>query len=779
MTDTAAVPARRATPRQVLVAVAFAVFVAADDLTVVSTMLRPIIDDLGLLLPDGLDDAAWIVNVYLIAFVAVMPIAGRLSDVIGRRNALLGAYVLFLIGTTWIPQTDTLGPFLVARVFTALGGGAMVPIALAVVGDVYPEKSRSRALGLLAAIETMGWVAGPLYGAVLVRFLSWEWQFWLNIPLSFVGIAAMWWALADHDQGPRATSVDWLGAAALTTSLVALNLALLGNAEIQSVTGFDQLTGNGGGFDFKLLYPVALVAGVFFVWHQRRTDNPLVDRSLFAGRGLQVALAVNFVVGAALIISMVDVPIFINAVEGDPERSAVVAGWILSAMTAAMAITSYIGGRVAERRGYRLPILGGMAAALLAYLVMGLTWDASSSYLSLALQLAILGAGLGMVTAPTTSAVVDAAAPEKRGTAAAAVMVVRLMGLSVGLSVLTAWGLARFNSLRQTIELPPLDDPSFGAEVRRASADLTAQAIAETFLAAAAITAVGFAVAFLMRNRAAEINTADMDADPSAHDQAAEPGVHSVFAADTQAERDTGHLPAMATTGPPSGEQMTWLQKNVPVLLGVLTALILGAFVLIALLWGRLGDTQAELDATEAELATTQDDLARVESGAALFASQLTGFQEQIVALEPTLTDGLDDAIAGLEEFATSTISFEVNIDEEVVIDTEVVIDRNLQVPIDETVPINETFDTTIQIDTPLGFEVPLDISVPVDIEIPVILDLEIDVNETIPVSATVPVKLDIPIAIDIADTELAVLAQSLIEGLNSLDGVLGGLAGG
>ena len=347
---------RQPSPRAVLAVVGFGVFIAADDLTVVSTMLRPIIGDLGLVLPDGLDDAAWIVNAYLIAYIAVMPIAGRLSDVIGRRRTFLGAYALFLAGSILIPLTSSLGPFLVGRVLTALGGGAMVPVALAVIGDVYPERGRARALGTLGAIDTFGWVWGPMYGAVLVRFLSWQWQFWLNIPLAIVGMVAVWWALADHDRAARGSCVDWIGAGLLTAALVSLNLALLGSAEIQSVSGLDELTGSGG-TDLRWLYPVAAVAAAAFVWHERRSDHPLVERSVFSGRNVRAALIVNFVVGAALVIAMVDVPIFINAVEIDVERSAVVAGWVLSALTAAMAVASYVGGRITEATWYRPPVL--------------------------------------------------------------------------------------------------------------------------------------------------------------------------------------------------------------------------------------------------------------------------------------------------------------------------------------------------------------------------------------------------------------------------------------
>ena len=173
-TDRAAATRSPVSPRTILIVVGFSVFVAADDLTVVSTMLRPIIGDLGLVLPDGLDDAAWIVNAYLIAFVAVMPLAGRVSDVVGRRRTFLVAWVIFLVGTIWIPLSDSLGMLLTGRVLSAIGAGAMVPVSLAVVGDVYPEERRARALGTLGAIETLGWVWGPLYGAMLVRFLTWR-----------------------------------------------------------------------------------------------------------------------------------------------------------------------------------------------------------------------------------------------------------------------------------------------------------------------------------------------------------------------------------------------------------------------------------------------------------------------------------------------------------------------------------------------------------------------------------------------------------------------------
>ena len=759
-------PVRRASPSAILAVVGFSVFVAADDLTVVSTMLRPIIGDLGLVLPDGLDDAAWVVNAYLIAFVAVMPIAGRISDVLGRRRTFVGAYLLFLAGSILIPASTSFDQpfrwFLVGRVLTAVGGGAMVPVALAVVGDVYPEGRRARALGTLGAIETMGWVWGPLYGAVLVRLLSWQWQFWLNIPLALAGMVASWWALAEHDRPEHEARIDWLGAALLTIALVSLNMALLGSAEIQSVEGLQELTGDGGP-DLRWLYLMAVAAGGAFVWQQRHSAHPLVDRQMFRwsggrGRNLLIALIVNFVVGAGLVIAMVDVPLFINSVEIDLDKAAIRSGWVLSALTAAMAIASYAGGRITERTWFKPPVLAGVAISTAAYAWMGATWEADTSYAVFAVQLALLGTGFGLTVAPTTSAVVDSAPPDQRGAAASLVMVVRLLGLSVGLSALTAWGLARFNDLRSTIELPPLSDPDFESALLAAQETLTAQAIAETFTAAAVVMGAGLLAGFAMQRVTAtgEI-TMDADADDELAVGAGGGVSHRNRVADTPEPSDTEEVPD------------TTLVRRVNVMIGLLGLLLAGALLTIALLFGRVADARDDAAAARA-------DLERVEAGAALYASQIQGFQEKLTALEPEISAGVQEAIDGLRTFGDSTISFNVAIDEVIPIDTEVVIDRTVQVPIKTTIPIDQTFDTTIQVDTPLG-KIPLDITIPVDVEVPVDLTVDIPINETVPVKDEFPVKLDVPINIEVRDTELAELTDSLAAGLESLQDMLNGLS--
>ena len=777
MNDAAAPDRRSPSPAAILAVVGFSVFVAADDLTVVSTMLRPIIGDLGLVLPDGLDDAAWVVNAYLIAFVAIMPIAGRISDVLGRRRTFVGAYLTFLAGSILIPLSVSLdepfGWFLFGRILTALGGGAMVPVALAVVGDVYPEGRRARALGTLGAIETMGWVWGPLYGAMLVRFLSWEWQFWLNIPLALAGLAASWWALAGHDRPEHGARIDWVGAALLTVTLVSLNMALLGSAEIQSVNGLDELTG-GGGTDLRWLYPVAVIAGGLFAWQQRHSVHPLVDRRLFRGRTLVVALAVNFVVGAGLVIAMVDVPLFVNSIEVDLERAAVMSGWILSALTAAMAVASYVGGRWTERAWFRPPVLTGVAMSAAAYAWMGATWTADTSYPLFAVQLALLGAGFGLTVAPTTSAVVDQAPPDQRGAAAVdrdGGAPARPVGRSLGADRLGPRPLQRTAHRPSSCRRSPTPTSNLRCSQPRRPSPRRPSPRPSPLLRwwSAPACSPRSPCAVRARRETPTMNSTD---DPF--------GPLPVRVASDTTRTDVAEGDDLGPDGravSDTARTLVAMQRRMNLMIGLLGLLLAGAFVTIFMLFGRVDDAQADAAAARAELDTARADLERVEAGAALYASQIQGFQDQLVALEPQISAGVDEAITGLRTFGDSTISFDVTIDEVIPIDTEVVIDRTVEVPIKTTIPINQSFDTTIRIDTPLG-EVPVDVTVPVDVEVPVDLVVDIPINETVPIRDEFPVQLDVPISIVVRETELAELTDSLAAGLESLQDMLTGLGG-
>ncbi|MAT95811.1 MAG: MFS transporter [Anaerolineaceae bacterium] len=507
---------KRPSPRTILAVVAFGVFVAADDLTVVSTMLRQIIFDLEIPLPEGLDQAAWIVNAYLIAYVVVMPFIGRLSDILGRRAVYVGSLVLFLAGSIWVPFAPDLNSFIVGRVLTALGGGAMVPVAMAVIGDVYPREKRASALGALGAIDTAGWVWGPLYGALLIRFLSWQWQFYLNIPLSLLGIVAAWWALRDLPEPKTRERIDWLGTAVLTISLIALNIALLNSGDVQAAGGFAQLQANDQPANTGLLYAIAAITFLIFLaieyYLGQRNQQPvqgsalsppppLIDLSLFRRRNFSPAILINFLVGGILIIAMVNVPLLINVLEFDVETAALTSGYLLSGMTGAMAIMAWVGGQMTEKLSYRPVTAVGLLFCATGMGLMGWLWLVDTPYLNMAGHLVVLGIGFGLVIAPIGTAVINAAPEDQRGVASSLVIVLRLMGMSVGLSGLTAWGLYRFEILRKLIDLPelPLSDPAYQQALADGLTEVTVAVLTETFLISAGVALLALLIAFWLK----------------------------------------------------------------------------------------------------------------------------------------------------------------------------------------------------------------------------------------------------------------------------------------
>lgn len=220
------------------------------------------------------------------------------------------------------------------------------------------------------------------------------------------------------------------------------------------------------------------------------------------------------------------------------------------------------------------------------------------------------------------------------------------------------------------------------------------------------------------------------------------------------------------------------LSRPVVVGAGLAAALIVALAAALVITLQRVNQVSDDLAEVRADQAATAADLSRVEAGSALFAAQVQGITEQFIELQPTLEAGLDDAIDGIEEFASSTLEFTVSVDEVIDIDTDVVIQRTIEVPINTTVPINETIETTIRIATPLGFDVPVDVTVPVAIDVPIDLDIAIPIDETVPINVEVPIAVDVPVSVSVAETELAPLAQSLANGLRQLQTILEELTG-
>ncbi|MEZ4641504.1 MAG: MFS transporter [Chloroflexota bacterium] len=214
-----------------------------------------------------------------------------------------------------------------------------------------------------------------------------------------------------------------------TISLLSLNIALLNSGDVSSAGGFANLTTNEP-TNTGWLYAVAAVSFALFIWIERQIANspqhpphsslpatlfsflaapPLIDLTLFRRRNFSPAILINFLVGGVLIIAMVNVPLVINVLEYDVETAALTSGYLLSGMTGAMAVASYLGGRFTERLSYRLPTLLGLVLCIVGFALMGSSWVVGTPYSEMAWQLVILGAGFGLVIAPVGTAVINSA----------------------------------------------------------------------------------------------------------------------------------------------------------------------------------------------------------------------------------------------------------------------------------------------------------------------------------------------------------------------------------
>ena len=412
----------------VLAIICLGVFSTALDQTVVVAALPSVMVDLEIPLTD-LDTASWIVTAYLVSYTVAMPLAGRLSDVYGRVRMFQAALVLFSIGSALVAVAPDFPWVVSARVLQAIGGGATVPIGLAMaVAAVQPHR-RGIALGIVAASAEAGSVLGPLYGGGIIEWLGWRWIFWLDIPQSFILIALL--AILPNVAN-RNAKMDYLGALTLGAALTVLSLALSQRA-IFSMESFIPYLMIGLG--------VLLVFALVVV--ERRAVQPLLASFLYRSKAFLSANIAQFLVGVALIISLVSVPLMASTVM---EKGAWESALHLVRLTAAIPVGAVVGGYIMRWTGVRAVCITGLAFMGAGLLIMS-TWGTVVEEPRLSVPLAVAGLGFGLVIPPISVSALSAAPSHYWGAAASLVTASRMVGMALGLAALSAWGIERFYSL--------------------------------------------------------------------------------------------------------------------------------------------------------------------------------------------------------------------------------------------------------------------------------------------------------------------------------------------
>ena len=412
----------------VLAILCVGVFSTALDQTVVVAALPSVMIDLEIPLTD-LDRASWIVTGYLISYTVAMPLAGRLSDVHGRVRMFQAALLLFAIGSAFVAIAPNFEWIVIARIAQAAGGGATVPIGLAMaVATVSPER-RGVALGLVAASAEAGSVLGPLYGGAIIEWIGWRWIFWLDVPQSFLLIALL--AILPNRVNAGA-KMDYLGALALGGALTVITVALSQRSIFSQESYVPYLL---------LALGVTLTALLLVV--ERRAAQPLLASFLYGSRAFLSSNVTQFLVGVALIIALVGVPLMSGTVM---EQGAWESALRLIRMTAVIPVGAVVGGYALRRTGVRTVCVAGLALIGAGLLVMS-TWGTEVAEPRLSVPLVAAGFGFGLVIPPISVSALSAAPSNYWGAAASLVTASRMVGMALGLAALSAWGIERFYSL--------------------------------------------------------------------------------------------------------------------------------------------------------------------------------------------------------------------------------------------------------------------------------------------------------------------------------------------
>ncbi len=381
---------------------------------------------------------------FLGGYVVAMPLLGAYSDARGRLPVYAAALAVFSAGSILTATAPAL-PWLVAgRAVQGLGGGALVPLTLALAADLYPDRGRHVALGAVSAVQEAGSLFGPVYGAGLAALVGdWRGLFWLNLPLSLLLAGAILAARrrsrtsrAPAVAGRPGRSIDWPGALLLGAGLGLLVASLYPDDPARRPVN-------------ALWLPLGLAAAgalAAFGWRQARVLAPLVDRRLLGDRSFAGAMTANLLTGVALMVALVDVPILARGVYG---LSTLDSGLLVSRLLLGVPIGAAAGGLLSEHLGSRWTAAGGLLVCAGGFALMS-GWGVDELRLAgvlATLELLAAGLGFGLVIAPLSAAVLAAAGPGSHGLAGSLVVVARTVGMIAGLASLTAFGLGRFAAI--------------------------------------------------------------------------------------------------------------------------------------------------------------------------------------------------------------------------------------------------------------------------------------------------------------------------------------------
>jgi EmrB/QacA subfamily drug resistance transporter len=403
----------------IFVGLLIGMLLAALDQTIVSTALPTIVGELG-----GLSQLSWIVTAYLLASTVSVPLYGKVSDIYGRKPLFQFAIMVFIIGSVLCGVAQSMEQLIASRAVQGIGAGGLMSMAQAIIGDVVSPRQRGRYQGYIGSVFAVASIAGPLLGGFFVDHLSWRWVFTVNIPLGVIAlVVTQRYLRLDHQR--QQSSIDYLGAALLSTGITALLLVAVWGGETYA-WGSAAILGLAG---------LALVAFAALVAVERRAVSPIVPFELFRDRVFSMGNLLGFIVGIGMFGAIIYLPLFLQTVAG---VSATASGLLMLPLMAGVLTSSIVSGRLITRWGrYKVFPVTGTALLTVGFGALSLL-DPGSGFALVVAAMVIVGTGLGMVMQVIVLAIQNAVPPSQMGTATSAAQFFRSVGGTVGVALFGA-----------------------------------------------------------------------------------------------------------------------------------------------------------------------------------------------------------------------------------------------------------------------------------------------------------------------------------------------------
>ncbi len=400
---------------QILGAILLALFLFALDQTVVGTALPVIVTDLN-----GNDLYVWVVTIYLLTSTISGPIYGKLSDLFGRRPIIIFAVSLFLVSSVLSGLSQSMEQLILFRGLQGLGGGAIFPVALAVVADLYTPSERGKYLGLFGAVFGVSFLIGPAIGGVITDTVGWHWIFFVNVPIGLVSLVIIWRLLPAIKRPDAARNIDYLGAAVFAA---AITLILIGLTNKGTGEWTDPAVGG--------LIVAGLLITAVFIWIESRAADPIVPLGLFRIRNFSVSVTAMFFAAFGFFGAVIFLPRWFQTVGG---ASATISGYNLLPLVGGLIVSATMSGQIVARTG-KYKILMLVSLVMLAVgLVLMTQLTAETPRPALWFWMVIAGLGIGPSFAVFTLVVQNSVNAARIGVATASLTFFQQIGGTIGLT---------------------------------------------------------------------------------------------------------------------------------------------------------------------------------------------------------------------------------------------------------------------------------------------------------------------------------------------------------